>query len=189
MPLSQSDRELTERSRFLQETLKYSGYYVVPSPSSTRLLQAHSLVSSAFSSSSDPSTATNTAADGTEAAPPVQQIYTPQLERYSDRYRKILGKKTFYDEIVSAQTAEEGPDPSSWRYALFARPACSPNAHSFRLALRCFSWLQPTPNPHLFPPELLSSKHQIRTLHCVVCAACGDVQTCMLWSLSAGAIR
>ena len=80
-----------ERSRFLSETLKYSGYYVVPSPSSTRLLQQHSMVSSSFSP----------AATGGDAQLQ-SQIYTPVFERYSDRYRKILGKKTFYDEIVSA---------------------------------------------------------------------------------------
>jgi len=110
--LTQADRELTERSRFLQETLKYSGYYVVPSPSSTRLLQAHAMISTAFTPEAGPAS--------TPFSPPVQQIYTPQLERYSDRYRKILGKKSFYDEI-------------------------------------------PNPNPYLFPPELLSSKHQIHS--------------------------
>ena len=81
-------QELMERSRFLSETLKYSGYYVIPSPSSTRLLQQHSLVASSGGAAGDGSGGSS------------QQIYTPVFERYSDRYRKILGKKTFYHEIV-----------------------------------------------------------------------------------------
>lgn len=86
--LTTADRELVERSRFLSETYKYSGYYVVPDPSRTQLLQQHRLVSSSF------------APDGSAA----QQIYTHTFERYSDRYRKILGKKTFHSEIESPNT-------------------------------------------------------------------------------------
>jgi len=99
-PLTQTDKELVERSRFLSETMKYSGYYVVPSGAASRSLPSHISSSTA------------------EAGQ--QQVYTPAFERYSDRYRKILGKKNFYDEISQ-------------------------------------------PNPHLFPPELLSAKHRIRS--------------------------
>lgn len=78
-----------ERSRFLSETLKYSGYYVIPSPHSTKLLQAHALNGS------------SSGIDSGGGGGAVQaQIYTPVFERYSDRYRKILGKKNFYNEIV-----------------------------------------------------------------------------------------
>jgi hypothetical protein len=81
--LTLSEKELVERSRFLSETFKYSGYYVVPDSSRTKLLQAHGLVSSSFAPDSGST-----------------QIYTPTFERYSDRYRKILGKKNFHAEIA-----------------------------------------------------------------------------------------
>lgn len=81
--LTLSEKELVERSRFLSETFKYSGYYVVPDASRTKLLHQHGLVSSSFAPDSGST-----------------QIYTPTFERYSDRYRKILGKKNFHSEIA-----------------------------------------------------------------------------------------
>ncbi len=99
-PLTQGDRELTERSRFLSETLKYSGYYVTPHASATGLLKKHGLISTAFTPD-----VRETAGDEQIQ----QQVWTPQMERYSDRYRKILGKKGFYDEIVSAMHSGRVP--------------------------------------------------------------------------------
>lgn len=87
-PLSQSEKELVERSRFLSESLKYSGYYVVPDASSGKLLQRSNLVTSALAATSGG-----------------QQIYSATHERYSDRYRKILGKKNFFHEIKKPNLA------------------------------------------------------------------------------------
>lgn len=91
LELQQSDKELVERSRFLSETMKYSGYYVVPDPTKPHaaLLAAHRF------------TSTEGLSNGPIAC---QQVYTPTFERYSDRYRKILGKKTFHSEILQPNT-------------------------------------------------------------------------------------
>jgi hypothetical protein len=66
----------------------------------------------------------------------VQQIYTPQLERYSDRYRKILGKKTFYDEIVKL-TMRRGGTYRAGPTRCLRRLTSPSDAHSFHLAPCC----------------------------------------------------
>ena len=81
--LTQADRELIERSRFLSETFKYSGFYVAPSNPAAAAAAAAVHPASALDALQQP-----------------QQYYTPVFERYSDRYKKILGKKNFYHEIV-----------------------------------------------------------------------------------------
>lgn len=65
-PLTSFDRELAERSRFLNEHFRYSGYYVMKENDQHQ-------------------------ADKERDA--------PENQRYTDRYRRIPGRKTFVDEI------------------------------------------------------------------------------------------